>query len=478
MRRLPLLVIWVGVGLTGCQAFKDAFSSRVDEAARAGGVVLTVEHLATWAGNGKQVPMQQEALYRLSKVWIDYTLFARALAEGEVLDDSATVAAAMWPAIAQARWERFHERIAAARVDFSPRQVDSAYAAGDARLFQHILFQVPPSSAPTVADQKRKAAEDLRRQVMARRGANFTELASQYSEDPGSRDRGGFLGVADSTDPLVPEFKSAAWALAPGEVSPVVRTAFGYHIIRRPPVAEVRDIYRFGLSDRLAADADTVLVDSLTRARNFEIVSGALEATRAAVQDLDVVRKSDKVLVKFRGGSFRERDLVRWLYSMEPQTAQAIAEAPRERLEAFLRLVAQRHLLLVLADSAGVQPSPEDWQFIKMQHDTGVSMMRNALRLSVETLRDSAVTREDRVALADARVSEYLDRVVQGRAQFLPMPPFFSWALRERSSWDINQAGVRAALEQAKTLRAARDSAATPPPALQPAPGPAPAPGR
>jgi hypothetical protein len=476
MRGLLFMVLIVG--LAGCQAMRDAFSSRADAAARAGRAVLTVDRLAEWAGNGKQVPLQQEALYRLSKVWIDYTLFSRALAEGEVIDDSATVAASMWPALAQIRWERFHERIAAQRVDFTPKQVDSAYAAGNTRLFQHILLQVPPSSAPDVAEQKRKAAEDVRRQVMARRGANFSELAVKYSEDPGSRERGGFLGVSDTSDPLVPEFESAAWVLAPGEISPVVRTAFGYHIIRRPPVAEVRDIYRFGLSDRVAAEADTVLIDSLTRARNFEIVAGALESTREAVQDLDVVRTSDKVLVKFRGGSFRVKDLVRWLYSLEPQTAQAISQAPRERLEQFLRLVAQRHLLLVLADSAGVQPTPEEWQYVKAQHDSGVSLMRNALRLSVETLRDSAASREDRVAMADARVSEYLDRVVQGRAQFLPMPPFFSWALRERTSWEVDQAGVRSALERAKTLRAARDSAALPAPALQPAPGPAPVPGR
>jgi hypothetical protein len=422
--------------------------------------------------------MQQEALYRLCKVWIDYTLFARAVAGGRSLDDSATVTAAMWPLFSQLKWDRFHERIAAARVEFTPQQVDSVYGAGKARLFQHILLQVPPSAPPDVAEQKRRAIEDLRRQIVAKRGANFTQFAAQHSEDPGSKERGGFLGVSEFGDPFVQEFRDAAWALEPGDLSPVVRTAFGFHIIRRPPVAEVRDIFRFSLADRLGAHADSLLVDSLTTARHFELASGALEAAREAVQDLDVVRASDKVLVRFRGGSFRVKDLVRWLYSLEPQTAQAIATAPRDRLEQFLRLVAQRHLLLVLADSAGVQPTAEEWQFAKAQHDSGVSLLRNALRLTPDVLRDSAATDADRKGLATARVSEYLDRVVQGRAQFLPMPPFLSWALREESSWEIDQAGVRLALERAKTMRAARDSAAGPPPALQPAPGPAPVPGR
>ena len=469
---VPLLV------LPGCKAMRDAFSGRVEAAAHAGREVLTVDRLAEWAGHGKQVPLTQEALYRLSKVWIDYTLFAQALAANKPLDDSATVLASMWPLFSQLKWDRFHERIAAARVEFTPPQIDSAFAAGQDRLFQHILLQVPPSAPPNVAEQKRRTIDDLRRQVVARRGANFTQLANQHSEDPGSRERGGFLGVSRLSDPFVQEFKDAAWALAPGEISQVVRTAFGFHIIRRPPVAEVRDIFRFGLADRMAADADTVLVDSLTKARNFEIVSGALETAREAVQDLDVVRASDKILVRFRGGAFRVKDLVRWIYSLEPQTAQAIATAPRERLEQFLRLVAQRHLLLVLADSAGIQPTPDDWQFAKTQHDSAVSLLRNALGLTPEVLRDSAATSESRRDLATARVTEYLDRVVQGRGQFLPMPPFFSWALRERESWEIDQAGVRVALERARTLRAARDSAAGPPPTLQPAPGPAPVPGR
>jgi hypothetical protein len=78
-------------------------------------------------------------------------------------------------------------------------------------------------------------------------------------------------------------------------------------------------------------------------------------------------------------------------------------------------------------------------------------------------------------------VDDYLERVVNGRAQFLPMPPFLSVALREDAAWNIDQAGVRVALERARAVRAARDSAGlgeSQPPAVTPAPGPAPVPER
>jgi len=72
-------------------------------------------------------------------------------------------------------------------------QVDSAYQAGEARMFQHILFQVPPSAAPPVDARKHRqggpgvaAGEDGRRPV---RPASRALL-----EDPGSKVRGGALG--------------------------------------------------------------------------------------------------------------------------------------------------------------------------------------------------------------------------------------------------------------------------------------------
>ena len=64
------------------------------------------------------------------------------------------------------------------------------------------------------------------------RGEKFEDLARQLSKDPGSKDQGGDLGFVGKGQ-LVPEFERAAFALQRvGEISPVVKTQYGYHIIR------------------------------------------------------------------------------------------------------------------------------------------------------------------------------------------------------------------------------------------------------
>ncbi|MCH7574109.1 MAG: peptidylprolyl isomerase [Candidatus Marinimicrobia bacterium] len=70
---------------------------------------------------------------------------------------------------------------------------------------------------------------DLRAQLSG--GADFSILASSYSEDPGSAARGGELGLVLRSE-LVPAFERAAFNLGPDEISDVVRSKFGYHIIQ------------------------------------------------------------------------------------------------------------------------------------------------------------------------------------------------------------------------------------------------------
>ncbi len=483
MRRLSLVLLALtSFTLFGCDALRDAFSPRADVVARANDQTLTVERLAGWAGESKQVPLDPATMTRVSHYWVEYSLFAEALAAGRNLHDSATAATAMWPVVSRLKWQRFHDRVTGGRT-LTPQQVDSAYQSGQYRVFQHILFRVGPAqqqgnaandsnALARVDGQKRRQAEQVLPQARTA-GARFAQLAARYSEDPGSKVQGGSLGLS-TRGQYVAEFDDAAWQLAPGAVSEVVKSQFGYHIIRRPPLAEVRDSFRLGLQDRLSRHGDSVYVDSLVAKRHVEVVSRAPAYAKAAAQDIDAARSSNRVLVKYRGGSLKVRDFARWLNALDPQILNALPQANDDQINQFLKSLAQQQLMLEQADSAKIMLTAEDWRHVRDENDSTMLIITNLLNLSPEVLRDSAgKTPGDRVNFAMGRVNDYFDRVFHGRARFYPLPAFLADTLLADARWNVDAAGVRRVVERGQEIRA--DSAqASGAPRMTPAPGPAP----
>ena len=102
---------------------------------------------------------------------------------------------------------------------------------------------------PPITLDEKLAVKDELYNIRARilKGERFSTLARIYSEDPGSANKGGELGFMGRGD-LVPEFEAAAFALKEGEISEVVETEYGFHIIqlieRRGDYINVRHILR------------------------------------------------------------------------------------------------------------------------------------------------------------------------------------------------------------------------------------------
>jgi peptidyl-prolyl cis-trans isomerase D len=93
---------------------------------------------------------------------------------------------------------------------------------------QHILLTTVGKTDAEV-EEIRKKAEDILKQV--KKGGNFADLAKKYSEDPGSKDKGGDLGFITQGQ-TVPEFEKTAFGLEKGQVSDLVKTQYGFHIIK------------------------------------------------------------------------------------------------------------------------------------------------------------------------------------------------------------------------------------------------------
>jgi len=100
---------------------------------------------------------------------------------------------------------------------------------------RHVLIKTGPADSEEEKAKKRAKIESILAQ--AREGVDFSLLATQNSEDTGTAKKGGDLGFFERGK-MVPQFDEAAFALKPGEISDVVESRYGYHIIKVDDYAE------------------------------------------------------------------------------------------------------------------------------------------------------------------------------------------------------------------------------------------------
>lgn len=167
----------------------------------------------------------------------------------------------------------------------------SRYVVKDQRRASHILFRVPlDAPEEEVAAVEKKAREVL---ALVRDGGDFAELARKYSDDT-SAENGGDLNLF-SRGQMVPEFEQAAFSLGVGEVSDLVRTNFGFHIIKVTEAHEARTV-------PLEEVADTIRNElSVSRGREEAARRADTLARAAAGSSLEAVAQSQGLLLNDTG---------------------------------------------------------------------------------------------------------------------------------------------------------------------------------
>ncbi len=474
-----MLRVWLGVlvaGLVGCSNFRDLFSAHADVAAEAGGQELAADRLAAiMTPAGKGVRVNRETADFVVSAWIDYTLLGQAVVTGRLPLDSASIAEAVWPDIAELKGSHWHDTLMAQRSKLPASAADSVYRDTDVRVLQHILIGVRPNTDSATQSAARKKAEATL--VRLKGGANFSQLAAQLSEDPGSKADSGFLPPSPKGR-FVPAFDSAGWALEPGQMSGLVRTPFGFHIIKRPPLGEVRGRLLDYLAGRAGAHLDSLYMDSLATTNKIEVVSGASAAMRAAVQSPEDSKDSKRTLVRYHGGELTVKDFLRWVRALPPQYAMQLKGGNDSMMIRFARILTQNMLLLREADSAHIKLTPQEWDTLNLRYRTQLDTLRAEVGLNESDLTDASTALPQRQKLAELKVDQYFDRLTQGKARLRPLPSALSTLLRQRFPYRVHDAGVNRAVEIAQGLKAKADSTASKGGgAMQRAPGGPPIPG-
>lgn len=188
--------------------------------------------------------LQDEFRYKNEKIKLDYVLLKPEDLAAKINPDEAEIKAAyeknkskyLVPekrvvryALADVNQIRQNTQISDDELKSQYQQEIQQYQVPNRVHVDHILLMTV-GKTPAEVEEIHQKAQDVLKQAN-KKGANFEELAKKYSEDPGTKDKGGDLGWITQGQ-TVPEFEKVAFSLPKGAISDLVKTQYGFHIIK------------------------------------------------------------------------------------------------------------------------------------------------------------------------------------------------------------------------------------------------------
>lgn len=344
--------------------------------------------------------------------------------------------------------DRFRDSILFANVEPTDQQVREFYDLTKPFTRMHlrrIVLTVPEDTDDELRDELFAQAQALRARLAG--GENFVELAREHSSEQLAA-RGQLLQFQGHDDfPAAAD--SMVYALAPGEVSPVVATAEAMliYLVEEILAPEFDDVQEMTFNRLLEMRKDSVaasVVDTLVENARIAVRSGSVEVAREiADSDEDRVRGGAD-LVTYRGGEVTAGE-VRQVFDARPDIKQLFVSGSDEDLGIYLHELARDEVLIRAAYRAGAQPSESQKEALRGVLAEQLSRIAANYRLSHQTVISPIFD-------AEAEALGFIERILLTRAP-LPWLGEFRPVLDRDYPGRVDRHGADAAAAIAVSLR-------------------------
>lgn len=429
--------------------------------AQAGGYVFMVDAAVELLVDEENLPNQTEVVQTLADLWIDYTLLADAAASDSMFSD-LNVEDLVWEQLEQRMIFQLRDSVMQVDTAISDTELRAIYAeeAPGAQVeASHILLGFPQEASDAERDSVRAEAEAIRVRVVG--GESFSTVAGELSQDRGSAALGGSLGTFGRGE-MVRPFEEAVFAMEIGEISDVVESPFGLHIIRLDArrvqgFEEVEGQFRIQIQNRRFVQAESIFVAGVEDRAEPEIQEGVVEI----VQDLArepgtrlARRATRRALVKYDGGAYTVGEFQSFIQTRPTQFRDQVTNGAEEQVENLLRGLVQRELLVAEARGAGLDPPESDVEAL-------VSSAREQLRTAASAIGvlrlDQAPGEPVRPAVSRA-VLTALGGILTGAKDVVPLGQI-AFQLRQRVATSVSEAGIGQTILRIAEIRTGRSPA-------------------
>jgi hypothetical protein len=464
MKKMFALAVVVASLLAACDSFGQAVSSHTDVLARAAGHELGVDAAAALIAPHSAVPARRDVVEAIANLWVDYTLLATAASRDSTLS-SVDFTALLKPFRDQSVVWKLREKVISVDSAITDDELRDLYAEQEIGLevrARHILLTMPTDATPAVRDSIRNLAQELRQRAAA--GEDFAELARRYSQD-GSAQQGGDLSFFGRGQMMAP-FEQAAFALQPGEISDVVETPLGLHVIkvedrRQPPFEEIVDGFREDAITQRTLEAEGTYIESLTDTLSIVVVEGATENAReiARAPGTDLRgRAGSRTLVRYEGGGLTAAEFLDVVRTWDPPVRGQLVAATADQIQQVLEGITRNKVLVAEARRQGLD-------FSEQESDSLRNVMRMQLRTAASGAGLTSIAPQEGETMEDAidrKVTALLVAILSDQQNAFPLGPL-SYSLRSQFGGEVFDRSFEAVVARIEEQRPPRLSPTQPP---------------